>query len=89
MVTEWHPDSCQCIIQYDDKIKFVDYIQKCQLHKNHSGQKLLDEIHSHNKKYRLKDQIPARRKEHQRILSKGEPIKKEKENPKKKNKQNK
>jgi len=84
MVTEWHPDSCQCKIIYDDKLKFVDYIQKCQEHKSLSGEALLTAIKTHNGKYRLEEQISDRRKEHQRILKKGEPIKKPKPKEKKK-----
>lgn len=75
-LTEWHPDSCQCIMMYDDQQKYVDYLQKCQGHKHLTKQALLDEIISHNKQFRLKDQIPARRIELKRIKALGNPIKK-------------
>ena len=46
---KWKPQSCACIIEVDQNFEFLDYIEKCELHKRHSGKQLLREIHKHQR----------------------------------------
>lgn len=73
-IVEWKPDSCPCIIymkQPGDTL--VNVIQKCVLHKDKSGKKLLDAIFSQNKKFASFEMIEKRREEYARILEMGDP----------------
>jgi len=73
-ITEWRPDSCQCIIhiKHPERI-LVKVIKKCHLHKDKSGKKLHDAISSHNKKFSKLEQIDKRREEYERIEKMGKP----------------
>jgi len=48
-------------------------IQKCNLHKDKSGKKLLDAISSHNRKFSSLDMIDKRREEYKKIQKMGNP----------------
>ena len=51
LATRWRPDTCSCIIIYDENGKFLDEEKCCKLHMKLKKQKLLDSIKSHNKSF--------------------------------------
>ncbi len=50
MTTRWLSDCCQCIIELDNET-FVDFIQRCQIHKGFTRQALVTEVLSHNRSF--------------------------------------
>tara|TARA_R100001143_G_C3247790_1_gene82096 strand:+ start:204 stop:446 length:243 start_codon:yes stop_codon:yes gene_type:complete len=51
--TQWKPDTCDCVIEYDNKtLKLTNETKRCKLHKNSSS--LLKDIRKHNKSFNLK-----------------------------------
>jgi len=76
----WSPDTCQCIIEINNET-FIDYIQKCQIHKNFNDQDLLDRILFHNRGFKangtridIKNKQAEKATERKRILDIGDPI---------------
>jgi hypothetical protein len=53
-ITRWRPDTCACIIEYDDNINWRKTIHKCKLHQEFSGKSLLREVLKHNRECNLK-----------------------------------
>lgn len=50
-MTEFSPDTCNCIVDIQrkgDTFEFLEWINKCEIHKNFDAQQLLDEILIHN-----------------------------------------
>jgi hypothetical protein len=48
-MTVWKPLTCSCEIEFNDGDgNWVRTIKKCNLHKEYTGQKLLDEVRKHN-----------------------------------------
>lgn len=45
----WRPDTCDCIVRVElpDMI-YVDWLQKCELHKDFTSQRLIDMVKAHN-----------------------------------------
>jgi len=73
-IMKWQPDSCPCIIKINlPENTLANVIQKCNLHKDMSGKKLLDAISSHNKKFASQEMIEKRREEYTRILKMDNP----------------
>ena len=48
-LVKWSPDSCLCQMIVDENFNFVNWIQKCQEHKNFNGIALLNSVHAHNR----------------------------------------
>jgi len=78
----WKPDSCQCIIVFEQDILSIDYdVTACALHKTLTGQALLDAVLAHNQSFnvpsgdlterQMNDQAVAREAEATRILGLG------------------
>jgi len=52
-LTVWHPDSCDCILEYNRQINWISTIKKCRLHKRFDGQALLDNVLAQNRRFNL------------------------------------
>jgi len=52
-LTTWRPDSCDCIIEYNARINWIQTIQTCRLHRNLKGQLLLDTVLAQNQRFNL------------------------------------
>jgi len=50
-MTTWSPDTCDCIIEYNSRINWVNTVQKCRLHKSLDGQALLNEVMAQNRRF--------------------------------------
>jgi len=50
----WNPDTCHCRIEIDSNYNFIDWVQKCELHKNLNNQVLIVEVMKHNKSFNYK-----------------------------------
>lgn len=89
----WIPDTCQCIIEIDvgvtPNVTFVDYVQKCDIHKGLFDQAYLDAVLAHNQSFKIVEATlglptPAeraqnnsdKRTEAARILALGSPVRK-------------
>jgi hypothetical protein len=77
---KWSPDSCLCQLIVDENFSFVNWIQKCQEHKNLNGVGLLNSVHTHNKGFNQTNRSNTEKKqdksnEKARIRSLGVPIK--------------
>jgi len=53
-MTTWAPDSCDCILEFDNNIKWIKSDFKCNLHNNLRGQKHLDAVITHNQSFNLR-----------------------------------
>ena len=51
---DWSPDTCSCVITITCPFTIVDWIKKCELHKNFDGTELLKEVLRHNNSFNLK-----------------------------------
>ena len=76
-MTQWRPDSCQCIINFTSAIphKIENIVQLCQIHKDISHNELFETIRIHNSQYSSEEMLTKRSEEFKRILSLGAPIK--------------
>lgn len=84
----WGSDCCQCIIELDMPGEtYVDWIQKCELHKNLNDQAFLDAVLAHNQGFKIVGVVPNlpteaeksqndanKRAEFARILAMGNPV---------------
>jgi len=52
-MTIWRPDTCDCIIEYNDNINWISDRKKCRLHKRLKGQTLLNEVLAQNRRFNL------------------------------------
>jgi len=52
-MTTWIPDTCDCRIVYNERIKWVETLEQCRLHKSLNGQNLLDIILAQNRRFNL------------------------------------
>jgi len=52
-MTVWKPDTCDCIIEYNDNINWVSTRKKCRLHKALNGQNLLNQVLAQNRRFNL------------------------------------
>jgi len=43
-MTVWKHLTCECIIQYDERFRWVMTYRTCKIHRKFSGQKLFEEI---------------------------------------------
>lgn len=34
MVTRWSPDTCDCVLEYDDQFNLINVVQRCTAHQN-------------------------------------------------------
>lgn len=50
-MTIWTPLTCDCKLEYNENQKWVRTIKKCSLHKEYTGQKLLNKVRKHNKEH--------------------------------------
>ena len=48
-MTIWEPDTCNCLIEYDDNVKLIKFIKKCKLHEN----KTFDDVLAHNRSFNM------------------------------------
>jgi hypothetical protein len=48
-MTRWSPDTCGCVLDYDDKIQHVASVQACPKHAHLAGQDHLDGVLAHNR----------------------------------------
>jgi len=56
MTIRWTPDTCNCIVDLEQgTTKYVDWVQKCEGHKDLDGQKLVDGIIKQCKKFQIKE----------------------------------
>lgn len=56
MTIRWTPDTCNCIVDLEQgTTKYVDWVQKCLVHKDLNGQKLVDGIINQCKKFQIKE----------------------------------
>jgi len=54
MTTRWLPDTCDCILLFQPgTTTFVQWEQRCDLHKALSGQTLLDTVLTHNRSFAI------------------------------------
>jgi len=52
-LTIWRPDTCDCIIEYNDKINWIRSIQNCRLHSNLRNQSHLNAVIAQNQRFNL------------------------------------
>jgi len=52
-MTVWQPDTCDCIIEFDNRIRWVSSIDKCRLHQNTIGANHLTAVLAHNRSFKL------------------------------------
>lgn len=64
MVTRWSPDTCDCIVEYDDSIALTNVISTCPFHSGLGG----TDITVFNT---LMDENPRKNKAYQAILDNG------------------
>lgn len=59
-ITEWRPDTCDCLIHQDPPWVWVATIKTCKLHVGMTGQAHLDAIRAHRLPFvdRIEDVIP-------------------------------
>lgn len=80
----WHPDSCQCVLVFEQNNLVWDYAVKvCNIHNGLTDQALLDAVLAHNQSFnvpsgdlterQMADQAAARATEAARILALGAP----------------
>ena len=76
-MTQWRPDSCQCIINFTSAKphKIVNIVQLCQIHKDIPRNELFKTIRTHNSQYSSEEMITKRSEEFKRILALGAPVK--------------
>jgi len=53
MVCRWGSDCCDCIIDYNNKIIWVNTVRKCRLHKLLIGQNLLNTVIAQSQRFNL------------------------------------
>jgi len=56
--TIWEPDTCYCLIEYDEDIRFVKAHSKCLLHEALDGDELLQTVITHNRGFNLTQYDP-------------------------------
>jgi len=86
----WGSDCCQCRLIMEIRLPsptfvFIDWIQKCDIHKGFDNQALLNVVSAHNKLFQLTLPNPTaqekaqnqidKRNERVRILALGDPVK--------------
>jgi len=52
-LTTWKADTCDCILQFNNRINWISTIKKCRLHKSLDGQNLLDTVLAQNRRFNL------------------------------------
>jgi hypothetical protein len=80
-VTEWHPDTCDCVIVQDNATgAWVATVAKCKLHIGLDGQSHLDTVNAHHRqfndlsKYSSNKSDQAKDKENLGLDETGDPI---------------
>jgi len=53
-LTKWKPDTCDCIVEFDNNQVLERIFQKCQLHKDIPTKDLLETLLTHNRGFNLK-----------------------------------
>lgn len=76
-MTQWRPDSCQCIIDFTSVIphEIVNIVQLCQIHKDIPRNELFETIRTHNSQFSSQEMITKRSEEFKRISALGAPVK--------------
>jgi len=44
-------DTCDCVIEYNERVIWISTIQTCRLHKSLNGQNLLDSVQEQNRRF--------------------------------------
>ncbi len=52
-MTVWNPDTCDCTIEYNNDIIWINTINKCRLHNSLNGQNLLNTVIAQNQRFNL------------------------------------
>jgi len=52
-LTTWTPDTCNCKIEFDDKIQWIKTLEKCRLHQPLEKQALLNAVIAYNQSFNL------------------------------------
>ena len=52
----WGSDTCLCQFVVDENFNYVDWIQKCQIHKNSNGVGLLTSVLAHHRGFNGRSQ---------------------------------
>jgi len=79
MPMSFTPDTCDCIVIVDNKtFQFIDWIQKCEIHKDQIDSTIIQTILDHNNSFnkankpdKIKKQDRAKEKERIKKLGKG------------------
>jgi len=50
-MTLWRPDTCDCIIEFNQNVQWIKTVKICRLHKTLRGQNLLDTVLAQNKRF--------------------------------------
>jgi len=50
-LTIWSPDTCDCVIEYNNRINWVKTFNKCRLHFSLNGQNLLASVLAQNRRF--------------------------------------
>jgi len=56
--TIWEPDTCYCLIEYDENTTFVKAHRGCLLHEALDGPELLETVLTHNRGFNLTQYDP-------------------------------
>jgi len=52
-MTIWSPDTCDCILEYDENLRWKKTLLKCNLHRPLKRNRLLDEVLQYNRSFNL------------------------------------
>ncbi len=73
---QFAPDTCQCILEVTFgpgiAVTFVDFIQKCFIHKGFNGQTLAQEVANHNRGFQISQNASDNDKKQNKIDKKNE-----------------
>jgi len=52
-MTVWRPDTCDCVIEYNENINWIKSHEFCKLHKSKRGQNHLNQVIAQNQRFNL------------------------------------
>jgi len=67
-LTIWKPDSCDCVLEFNEKIKWIESHNNCRLHQSLKGQNHLDSVIAQNQRFNLSLGNQKLNEEEERIL---------------------